>query len=493
MASDSTGMQRLVLGGGPIAQSFLRKLAEKPGELAVITSEQSIERRLNSSDIPVDVVEQIDDASLRSTAPSVDSIIAGGSDRTELRKLVSIARSTYPDAFIMGIGPMEGPCENDDLSEMLDAYMSNTRSIASSVLTRAGDDGLRLRRLIRILRSIDGPLAIVPHDNPDPDAIAAAVALSEIASKVGLSADVCYFGEINHQENRALVNLLNFELEQITQIDELDSYDGFALVDHSQAGVNDGLPPETPIDIVVDHHPPRAPVEARFVDLRSDVGSTSTILATYLQKLDIVPSEELATGLLYGIWTDTDDFTREVAEIDFTIAAALTEFANYSMLQRIETPSVTARTLQVMAKAIQSRRIEDSILTSCVGNIRDRDTLAQAADLLLDLESADIVLVYGYDHETVYLSARTRGTQIDLGGTLRDAFGQIGTAGGHADMAGAQIPVGMLVTPDEADDPRSVIEDTIVERFFEELGIEVDHAAMDVYANFFGTDFEYEE
>ena len=92
----------------------------------------------------------------------------------------------------------------------------------------------------------------------------------------------------------------------------------------------------------------------------------------------------------------------------------------------------------------------------------------------------------------VYASARARGTDLDLGEALRDAFAQVGSAGGHADMAGAQLPVGMLV--DEGDEnPAQVIEDVVTDRFFDALGVGPNRAATAVYAqgDYIGTAEDY--
>jgi nanoRNase/pAp phosphatase (c-di-AMP/oligoRNAs hydrolase) len=149
---------------------------------------------------------------------------------------------------------------------------------------------------------------------------------------------------------------------------------------------------------------------------------------------------------------------------------------------------VTADTLETIAAAIVNRRVEEDVLTTAVGPISDRDALAQAADKLLEMENISTTLVFGYVDETVYVSARSQGTDLDLGEALRDAFGQIGSAGGHAEMAGAQIPVGMLVEETDEGDREAVIAEVITERFFETLGIELHRPATAVYADFLGTD-----
>jgi nanoRNase/pAp phosphatase (c-di-AMP/oligoRNAs hydrolase) len=104
---------------------------------------------------------------------------------------------------------------------------------------------------------------------------------------------------------------------------------------------------------------------------------------------------------------------------------------------------------------------------SCVGAISDRDTLAQAADRLLTMEGVSTTLVCGFTEGRVYLSARTRGTTVDLGATLREAFGDIGSAGGHADMAGAQIPLGLFsqVESEAEESLSTILANVVAERF----------------------------
>ena len=263
---------------------------------------------------------------------------------------------------------------------------------------------------------------------------------------------------------------------------------GIALVDHSRPGVNDGLAPDTPVDIVVDHHPPRMPVEARFVDLRSEVGATSTLMVDYLRWLAMTPDRATATGLLFGIRVDTDEFTREVSPQDFEAAAHLVPHADFGALERIDSPSVSPDTIETIGRAIRNRERHGPALISGVGELASRDALAQAADQLLDLEDVTTTFVHGIADGTVYVSARSRGSDVDLGETLRDAFGQIGSAGGHADMAGAQLSLGMLGEVEGQDESLADIVDEIVtERFLEAYEPRTHRVIRDVYPDdFFG-------
>ena len=87
------------------------------------------------------------------------------------------------------------------------------------------------------------------------------------------------------------------------------------------------------------------------------------------------------------------------------------------------------------------------------------------------MEGVQITLAYGFMDDTIYVSGRARGSELDLGETLRDAFGAIGDAGGHADMAGAQIPLGILgeTGSEQAGSLAEIVREVVEERFFDAL------------------------
>jgi nanoRNase/pAp phosphatase (c-di-AMP/oligoRNAs hydrolase) len=477
-------MDRLVLGYGAVGRAFLDRLADRSESLLVLVETDERAESLRESGIDARRVDITAVGDVRTVAGEVDSVVVAPPDTDRIRQVVGTARLAYPAAFVMAcLDEHARETDREAIAAEADRIVELPAETARPLIERVGDEGIRTRKLSHTLRGIDGTLAVLAHNNPDPDAIAAAVGLRRIATAVGVDAEACYYGEINHQENRALVNLFGYDLRNLSADNDLSEFDAFALVDHSRPGVNDDLPEETPIDIVIDHHPPRGPIEAEFVDLRSDVGATCTLLERYLSGLAIEPGEALASGLLYGIRTDTQAFSREVSVADFEAAARLVEAADGETLRRVESPTVTADTIETVGRAISNRSVESDVLTSCVGDISDRDTLSQAADRLLDMEGVTTTLVFGYTDGTVFVSARTRGTDIDLGEVLRDAFAQIGSAGGHADMAGAQIPVGMLAEESTEDERGEIIDEVVSERFLEALGVTPDRATAFVYSD----------
>ncbi|ELY44571.1 DHH family phosphoesterase [Natronorubrum sulfidifaciens] len=468
---------RLVLGCGTVGRKVVERFHDRGDaardRLLVVTDDTSTVETLRDESVLARDADPTDPSVLE-PLESPDVVFVA-SDRTDSnRAILEHARARFPETSIVAyLGGNATPADRDAFETLadttIDAETAMVDHVLESVARPSADAAIGLRKQ---LASIDGRLAVVMHDNPDPDAIASAVGLVDIAAEVGVDADACYFGTISHQENRAMVNLLDLDLRNLSPTDSLEGYDAFALVDHSRPGVNDQLPDDLAVDIVIDHHPPRGPVPGAFVDLREHAGATSTVLTDYLDRFEIEPSVATATALLYGIRIDTNDFTREVSPADFNAASALCPYVDAAVLEQIEQPTVEGETLETIARAIKNRVQRESVAVASVGRISDRDALPQAADQLLAMEGVDTTLIFGFRDEMAFLSARSRASDIDLGEALRDAFDRIGSAGGHADMAGAQLDIGILGSANDEDEVESivsVVEEVITNRFFEAI------------------------
>lgn len=484
-------IDRLVLGSGSLLHTLVTSLQDQSGPLRVGTGDEDLAKSLQESGIDV-VDPSPTDAEALGTL-DVEFVVVTAETGTEVQTIATAAREAFPDAYLLayaGAFGIAGTANSSDLDQIADKVVDLSERAGSYVLDRIGNSGRQMYQLWSVLRDIDR-LAVVTHDNPDPDAIASGLALARIGRAAGCEASVCYYGDITHQENRAFVNVLNLDLCRINDEDGLAEFDGIALVDHSRPGVNDQLPDDSDVDIVIDHHPPRAPVNARFVDLRGGVGATSTLLVGYLDLFGLEFDKQIATALLFGIHVDTNAFMREVSPVDFEAAATLVPEADLGALERIESPTVSASTIETIASAIQNRRTVGSVLMSCVGQLSERDALAQAADRLLMLEDVGTTMVYGVLDGTVYVSARSRGTRVDIGESLRDAFNQIGSAGGHVNMAGGQIDLGILDAIDEHEESlQNILEDVIEDRFLTAVDEHTTKEVTDGYSDLDSTQYQ---
>ena len=105
------------------------------------------------------------------------------------------------------------------------------------------DIGKNLAALDQILQG-QKKLLIVLHNNPDPDALASALALRYLGQKrYHIQASIAYGGLIGRAENREMVQELKIPLKEITRI-RYSAYSRIALLD-TQPGVgNNSLIPE---------------------------------------------------------------------------------------------------------------------------------------------------------------------------------------------------------------------------------------------------------
>lgn len=338
----------------------------------------------------------------------------------------------------------------------------------------SGETATLASALVDVLGRGDS-LAIVAHDNPDPDCIASALALTAVAEENGVQeVQVMYSGEVSHQQNRAFVNLLDVELLEYST-DLLHDYDLIAFVDHSVKGANNHVPEDTHVDIVIDHHPPEEEVDAEFVDVREGFGATTTIMANYLRELQIEPDQGLATAMLFAIRTETLDFLRGTTPEEYSAAKYLHQIADISLLKEMIRPAFTPQTIDTIGEAIRNREIRASSLISGVGRTTERDAIPQAADYLMNLEGVATVLVFGIVEDEIQISARSNDTRINLDRVVREAYGDVGSAGGHREMAGAQIPLGIFSEMTGGDEKLvDLTSDIVKKRFFQVMNLSPD-------------------
>ena len=355
-----------------------------------------------------------------------------------------------------------------------DLVVMPSRLVARSVARSLGraESLRRGNKLSQLFKGISGKdLAIVVHDNPDPDAIASALALQKIADSFDVRSSILYHGEIGHQENKAFVNLLGIDLNRMEEHD-ISEFDDVAMVDCAVPGANNMLSSGTHLAIVLDHHPlGEGEIDAEFIDIRPNVGASATILTKYLQELNIEIESELATALLYGIRTDTLDFRRNTDSADLSAAAFLYPLADHEILDQLERPSMSIETLDILGEAIINRQVIGSYLLTNVGVVRDRDTLPQAADYLLNLEGVSTSIVFGVSEDRIFLSGRSNDIRVNLGEVLKRAFGDE-AAGGHSNAAGAQIPLGVFSDIKDRQTLLRLVNEAVVKKFLNAIGVD---------------------
>jgi len=276
---------------------------------------------------------------------------------------------------------------------------------------------------------------IIMQDDPDPDAIASALALKTLLGRTKSTATIATFGTITRPENRAMTRLLDIDVEQVKPR-SLGDYDMLAIVDAQPAFFEEPL---REVDLVIDHHPEEMTVRARLRDIRPSYGATSTILTEYLRAADVKIRERLATALFYGIKADTLHLERGATRADLEAFAFLHGHANHNTLRRIERPELPDAALDVLARGVAGRRLVDGVMFVHLGAVGYPELVAQFADFLLQVEGAEWSVVSGRVNGELHVSVRNVGYVRAAGDVVREAFGDLGGAGGHRSMAKAVV------------------------------------------------------
>ncbi len=321
--------------------------------------------------------------------------------------------------------------------------------------------------LATLLRGVES-LVVVCHDNPDPDCLASALALEAIAEAAGVKkTTIAYGGDISHQQNRAFVAMLEMDVRELESV-ELTAYEALAFVDHSKPGSNTELPSSVLPDIVIDHHPGE-PISTTVTDIRADYGATATIFVEYLLELKTELTSRLASALLFALHRERLDFVRSPTRREYEAALAVYPVADLEVLDQLYGSAFTPSTLDAIGRAITSRHRQGSSLVTGIGRTDETDALPQAADYLLNLEGIDTVLVYGFINDRIRLSARSIDPQVNVGRLLIEAYDELGTVGGHHDMAGGQIALEQFTDELTDDSVLAGVGTRLERRFFDAL------------------------
>jgi len=310
-------------------------------------------------------------------------------------------------------------------------------------------------RLDDLARSLEGVqrLLILPHNDPDPDAIASALALRTLLKaawpahegrRLNVEATIVYRGIIGRAENKALVRYLGRPLRRLLAADRLGREQvPVALVDTQPGTGNNALPPGQNPLIVFDHHPLQAgSASASFAEVRPEIGATSTILAGYLLAAGLEPDPPLATALYYGIKSDTLGLMREAGPEDLAVYHHLQGLIDIEALAEIENAQVPSDYFKRLDAALHTARVYDGVVLSYIGAMPRPDLAAELADLLLRLQGTRWAVCMGVYKDELIVSIRARSAEGGAGRLVQSIVGDSGTAGGHGTMAAGHLPLG---------------------------------------------------
>jgi nanoRNase/pAp phosphatase (c-di-AMP/oligoRNAs hydrolase) len=326
---------------------------------------------------------------------------------------------------------------------------------------------VKLDRLIQYAKGHKRAL-VLTHDNPDPDSIASAVALSHILERMAnVEAVVAYGGIVGRAENRALVRVLKLPLVPIARV-VFEDHDLICMVDTQPEQGNHSLPARHFPDVVIDHHPERPETRlAPIADVGGEIGATSTVIVEYFRASGLKMPPHIATALYYGIKADTRDLGRQTTPADVDAYLWLFPMVDKEALAQIEHPRLPIEYFQLYHTAIERALVYDHAVVCDLSEIYAPDMVAEVAERFLFLEDVKWSLAFGEYEGQLYFSLRTSDRRMNAGRLIREVIEEKGgSAGGHGTMAGARVPLRGL-----GPSARTRLEQELVQRFLKEFGV----------------------
>jgi nanoRNase/pAp phosphatase (c-di-AMP/oligoRNAs hydrolase) len=310
-------------------------------------------------------------------------------------------------------------------------------------LAKLAHSGAARTEVLRDLLRTRQRLLVLTHNNPDPDSLGGAVGLQEFARlAAGCESKLAITGKILRAENQAMVRELQIDMGRLDTI-KLSEFDCIALVDTQPGFGHTFVPAGSAVDIVVDHHVCNDaaidPNVTSFVDVRPEIGATSSIVASYLMHAGVTPSKQAATALAYGVRTDTADLSRNVSDLDVEVFEFLSHHMDRQALAAITNPRLPAAYFRTLKDALGKARLYDGLTLCSLGRTTSAEMVAEVADLLLRMEGVQAVFCGGLVGQSYYVSVRT-----EVGGDAWSLIkagmeGEEGSCGGHGSVAGGSI------------------------------------------------------
>jgi len=246
-------------------------------------------------------------------------------------------------------------------------------------------------------------------------------------------------GPVSRAENRAMVEILGLDLVPIDGI-QWHENEALVMVDSQPNTGRHNFDSDIPLYAVIDHHDtPGDLTGVSYTDVRCCLGATCSIVTSYLMEQNLALPSDLATGLLYGIETETLGYPREATPLDDSALLFLYSLADKDLLAQIRNARLPQSYFECILQALQSSFIYDRLIISWVNELPQPELAAEVVDFLIRFEEVDWAVCAGVYQDQLLLSVRSALPKAHAGEMLRQVVGKMGRAGGHDRRAGGTM------------------------------------------------------
>jgi nanoRNase/pAp phosphatase (c-di-AMP/oligoRNAs hydrolase) len=333
----------------------------------------------------------------------------------------------------------------------------------------------RLQQLAEALPSHHRVL-IIPHDFPDPDALASAAAIHLLLAKwFGRPSQIAFTGEVSRAENRELLRRFRFRWHEVADLRAPRRNVACILVDTAPWVRNVTVPPWARPVAVFDHHQHRVPARWRnlYLDIRPEMGATTTIGHEYLRAAGIEIPRWLSAIMAYAIASETLDLSRDTNKVDLDAYMDLASHADQSVIGRIRHAPLPRAYFTLLREALTNARRWENLAWTHLKFTEHPAMIAEIADLLLRMEGMKWSFCSANMNGHLFVSMRSSAQAARCCRLLRQAIGDDGSAGGHHRMAAGFVAMKDLADVDR-ENKRLTFTKSLIRRILKKTPEQVD-------------------
>lgn len=316
----------------------------------------------------------------------------------------------------------------------------------------------RLEELAGVLPRT-GRVLIVPHDYPDPDALASAAATHLLLrERFHIHGQIVFTGEVSRAENRELLRQCRYRWHLLDGTRPPKQKVPCIFVDTAPWSGNVTVPSFGKPVAVIDHHP--FSTRKRWGDIWADVrigtGATASILYEYLSAAGITIPKWLASIMSYAITAETLDLYRTCTDLDLEAYTSLLARSNMTTIGRIRHAPLPKSYYIQLQEALRQAFVYGRVAWAHLDSVQQPEIIAEIAELLCLMERVTWAFCTGYHGDKLMISLRSEQKGARCGVLLKRLIGRQGSAGGHSEAAAGYLDLAGI-EPGERDARREAL------------------------------------
>ena len=282
------------------------------------------------------------------------------------------------------------------------------------------------------------PITIQCHDNPDPDALAAAYGLYKFFTGADKDVRIIYSGPFKITKSNLLLMIRELNIPVSYYSPDSEKIDGLLLTADCQYGQGNVTRLEADDLAVIDHHNGTCAVEMN--EIHPELGSCSTLVWKLMEDegYDILSDRDLCTALYYGLMTDTGNFSEISHPLDKDMRDCL--IVNEAQIRLFTNSNITLDEMRITGEALAGyESISNYSCGILMADDCDPNILGIISDMALQVAEFNVVVAYGHVSGGYKLSARSCIKEVMADDFVKAISEGVGSGGGHDFKAGGFI------------------------------------------------------